>query len=1049
MKKTFQIIIVLLIFLHNNSIVNAQTYDVYPLVENGETDERINFVFLADGYTASELPDFQTDAQFVTDKFFESSPFKEYKDFFNFYAIGSISNESGVDHPGTATDVTEPASPIEEIDNVLECTFDFAEIHRLLYPTNLNNANTILANNFPEYDEKLILCNSNEYGGAGGVYAVASTDPSSAAIMVHEVGHTFANLGDEYWAGDNYIGERPNRTQETNPNLVKWKNWIGDQGIGIYQHCCSSVAQEWYRPHQSCKMRNLSSPYCAVCKEAIINRIYDLISPIISTAPSQGSITVSGSQTFSLDLILPIPNTLAVEWILNGNSIGNNNSITINANNLGSGNNELKARVVDETSMSRTYMDGNPLEFFATWNLTSGSTGGNCDENLSGYTFLGEQGDSKYFISNEAMKWQVAQTQTAGQDGYLASISSQAENDFLLGLIDEIVFIGLNDKQQEGTLAWDSGESVGFNNMDDQNTSDKDFGKMNFWNGKWGWDNAYVSRKHILEVPCDDAPCVCPTIYDPVCGSNGVTYSNACLAECAGIFDYTAGECGTSGGDCPESIAGFTTLGEYGDSKYYLSNDISRPTDAQVLAESLGGYLVAIGSAGENNFIQQNISEMVYIGLNDEANEGSFKWFNGESLTYNNIDPCSFCEANSDNLDYVIMAPWDGSWSFSNLYNQRKYVIEIPCDGNSGGNNRPDLTLANLQNVSSSMQAGTVEDFEFDLKNIGTATATASYTIGMYISDDNNFSSDDILAGEIMTANTFVGTDSDVPAAITVPNVANGNYYLIVVVDIDDTIEESNENNNTISKSISIDGGTSNGCQSAAIDGFTFLGKFSNSEYYLSNDAARPTAAQANCEAQGGYLASIGLPTENDFLQQRIDGLVYIGLHDENTEGELEWRSGEAFDYSNIDACSFCEVNSENLDYVVLQGWNGGWSFSNFWNKRKYVLEIPCSSNLSNGNTNTLLAWAQKSGKPDFISLVPNPANDNINVQLKAEKNIEVDIQIFNARGRKVKDIKTNLFEGINAVEVDLSNLPSGVYWVKVLQAQYFNATKRFVKVKD
>ena len=859
-------------------------------------------------------------------------------------------------------------------------------------------------------------------------------------------------MGDEYWAGDNFIGERPNRTQETNPTTVKWKDWMGNLGVGIHQHCCTSIAQEWYRPHQNCKMRNLGAPFCAVCKEAIINSIYELVSPIRETTPNEGSVTVSGSQVFSLDLILPNPNTLVVEWTLNGNAIGSNTSITISASNLGNGNNELIARVVDETPMSRTYLDGNPLEFFATWNLTSGSTGGgDCEDNLDGYTFLGEQGDSKYFISNEAMKWQVAQTQAANQDGYLASISSQAENDFLLGLIDEIVFIGINDVQQEGTLAWDSGESVGFNNMDEQNTSDKDFGKMNFWNGKWGWDNAYVSRKHILEVPCDVVtPCICNTIYDPVCGSNGVTYSNACEAECDGIFDYTNGECGTSGGnDCPESLTGFTALGEYGDSKYYLSNDISRPTDAQTSAESLGGYLVVIGSADENEFIQQNISEMVYIGLNDEDSEGNFKWFNGEAFNYDNINPCSFCEANSSDLDFVIMAPWDGTWSFSNFYNQRKYVIEIPCDNSGGGNDRPDLTLANLENVSSNMTTGAVENFEFDLKNIGTATATESYTIGMYISYDDNLSNDDILAGEINTANTSVGTDPNVPAAITVPNVADGSYYLIVVADINNTINESNENNNEIAESININSGNSNGCQSSIIEGFTLLGKFANSEYYISNEVDRPTDAQAVCESHGGYLASIGLPTENSFLQQHIDGLVYIGLHDENTEGELQWRSGEPFDYTNLDECSFCQTNSEEMDYVVFQGWNGGWSFSNFWNQRKYILEIPCS-NFSNGNGNPLLLFPDgKSNKPHFLNLIPNPADEFLGVQLRAEKEMNIDIEIFNARGRRVKAVNVNLFEGFNGIEIDLRDLPSGVYWLKVLQAQYYNSTKRFIKVRS
>ena len=64
--------------------------------------------------------------------------------------------------------------------------------------------------------------------------------------------------------------------------------------------------------------------------------------------------------------------------------------------------------------------------------------------------------------------------------------------------------------------------------------------------------------------------------------------------------------------------------------------------------------------------------------------EGDLNWVNGDPLTYNNIDPCGFCNANAPDQDYVIMAPWNGAWSFSNFYNSRLYVMEVECD-NGGG----------------------------------------------------------------------------------------------------------------------------------------------------------------------------------------------------------------------------------------------------------------------------------------------------------------------------------------------------------------------------
>ena len=674
---------------------------------------------------------------------------------------------------------------------------------------------------------------------------------------------------------------------------------------------------------------------------------------------------------------------------------------------------------------------------------TTAQTGGGCEENINGYNYLGEWNDSKYFISNNSSNWTSAKSSAAAAGGHLVSITSQAENNQIFSWINEIVLIGLNDIQNEGTPAWDNGEAFTFNTINDQNAGDRDYGKMNNWNGNWGWDNSSVNYRHIMEVPCDDQGCTCPPTNAPVCGSDGVTYPNACEAECAGISNYTNGECSTGGG-CPDAIAGFTALGEFGNSKYYLSNSTSRPVDAQSTAEGNGGYLVTINNAAENNFIQQNISEMAYIGLNDYDSEGNLEWFNGESVSYNNVDPCGFCNENSESQDFVIMAPWNGTWSFSNFYNARKYVMEIPCDG--GGGDLPDLTLSNLENVAGNTSQGDVEFFEFDLNNIGNATATNSYTIKMFISTDQNLSSDDSYGGEIQTANTFVGTDANVPGAITVPNVSDGIYYLIIKVDSENNVQESNENNNTIaSGQITIGSGGGGGCNgSTSISGFSYIGEYGNSRYYFSNNESRPTDAQATCQSYGGYLASISSAGENSFIQQGISGITYIGLNDEDSEGNLEWYSGESVNYNNIDICGFCNANTGDQDYGVMASWSGGWSWSNFWNQRNYVMEIPCNAN----NTLITILDLEKDAL-EFMAIVPNPANQFVGVQLSSTEEIEVDIQIFDTRGVLVHSQQATLFDGLNGVEMNISSLAAGMYWINIPQAKRNHTVKKFIKIRD
>ena len=117
---------------------------------------------------------------------------------------------------------------------------------------------------------------------------------------------------------------------------------------------------------------------------------------------------------------------------------------------------------------------------------------------------------------------------------------------------------------------------------------------------------------------------------------------------------------------------------------------------------------------------------------------------------------------------------------------------------------RPDLTLSALDAPGNGM-TGDVVDFTFDLNNIGTIEAQGAYTIGAYLSTDNQLSNNDLLSGTIPTGNTPKGTLSGIPGAISVPsNLTTGIYYLILKADIDEEIEEQSENNNITIVPISI-----------------------------------------------------------------------------------------------------------------------------------------------------------------------------------------------------------------------------------------------------
>jgi hypothetical protein len=353
----------------------AQVFDIDTLWFSGQTNSRINLVIMGDGYQSSEFSQFVSDANNFTNALFLETPYKEYKNFFNVFAIKVPSNESGASHPGTATDVSEPAHPISIVDNYFGSTFDYFNIHRLLVATNTTAITNVLANNFPSYDQAFILVNTSYYGGSGGQYPTASLSSSSSEIAIHELGHSFVNLKDEYYAGDVYASEGINMTQETNPNNVKWANWMNQNGIGIYQHCCGGNSASWYRPNQSCKMRMLGNPLCSVCVEGSIEKIHALVSPIDSYSPSNtGLINITNPITFKVTLIEPIPNTLKINWILNGNALAINiDSVILNTGVLLSSSNQLQVTIQDTTSLLR--IDNHETIHFYTilWDINVGT----------------------------------------------------------------------------------------------------------------------------------------------------------------------------------------------------------------------------------------------------------------------------------------------------------------------------------------------------------------------------------------------------------------------------------------------------------------------------------------------------------------------------------------------------------------------------------------------------------------------------------------------------------------------------------------------------
>jgi hypothetical protein len=357
------------------SNIHAQAFLIDTIQFHGNQGNFINMVFLGDGFPALAMANYKTNVTNLSNYLFNTSPFSEYRNHFNVFAIRVPSTDAGANHPATAGDeASSGGQPALTVNTYFNSTFDLYGIHRLLYAQNSSAIYTTLFNNFPLYDQPLVIVNTPYYGGSGGSYATSSLHTSAYEILVHEIGHSFAALADEYYAGDQYFAEKPNMTQQNNPAFVKWKNWLGTGNIGIYNYGNSGNAALWFKPHQNCKMQFLGPAFCAVCKETIIEKIHQLFGNVILQFQPANNVPVNFCNSplkFVLTLAKPNPNTLKTSWTLNNITIGSQvDSISISAGQLNQGNNILNVTVLDSTTQSRSDTHAGNHTYSLTWTIT-------------------------------------------------------------------------------------------------------------------------------------------------------------------------------------------------------------------------------------------------------------------------------------------------------------------------------------------------------------------------------------------------------------------------------------------------------------------------------------------------------------------------------------------------------------------------------------------------------------------------------------------------------------------------------------------------------
>ena len=181
------------------------------LQKRGDSADKVDLLILGDGYTAAERGKFEAQARNVMELLFQQAPFKEHRNDFNVWALCPPSRESGISRPSTGLHRRTP----------LGTTYDAFGSERYVL-TFANRAFRDLAAQAP-YEFVEILVNAETYGGGGihNLFSTASAGNSTIGyLFVHEFGHHFAGLADEYYTSDVAVTNSPDRPEPWEPNVT-------------------------------------------------------------------------------------------------------------------------------------------------------------------------------------------------------------------------------------------------------------------------------------------------------------------------------------------------------------------------------------------------------------------------------------------------------------------------------------------------------------------------------------------------------------------------------------------------------------------------------------------------------------------------------------------------------------------------------------------------------------------------------------------------------------------------------------------------------------
>lgn len=247
-----------------------------PLHKAGNSDKCLDVVIVPAGYTEAEKDKMYADLELYAGYFFSKPPFSYAKDKMNIIGIERFDRQSGI--PGLENSTADY--------NDLGVHYNTFGSERYLMTEQLWNLHDALLG--ASYDQIIILCNSDVYGGGGiyNFYATTYVNHENGFVLIHEFGHSFAGLADEYSSNDSDAGLVSSEVEPWERNITSLKNFKGKwedmldkstpvptpctkeyEKVGVFEGAAYQ-SKGMYRPYQDCLMRS-DKPFCPVCTREI------------------------------------------------------------------------------------------------------------------------------------------------------------------------------------------------------------------------------------------------------------------------------------------------------------------------------------------------------------------------------------------------------------------------------------------------------------------------------------------------------------------------------------------------------------------------------------------------------------------------------------------------------------------------------------------------------------------------------------------------------------------------------------------------------------